>query len=210
MKTSFSTKGKLIIAGLVTLTIGVTSLVWAQSHSGSMDHTTADHNPMGHHIFGGGKMHGADGSGHDEVNMPGLRGINATGEEFAELAAIFRNFETITREVINLPNGIRTATRSSDEDVMNLLVSHVLGMIRRVEEGDDPQIEIQSPTLDILFVQGKEIKTDIDVTDEGIVVTQTSDNPELVAALQKHAIEVSAMADHGMEAVHKMMMQRGH
>ena len=142
--------------------------------------------------------------------MPGLRGINATGEESAELAAMFRSFETITREVINLPNGIRTATRSSDEDVMNLLVSHVLGMIRRVEEGDDPQIEIQSPTLDILFVQGKEIKTDIDVTDEGIVVTQTSDNPELVAALQKHAIEVSAMADHGMEAVHKMMMQRGH
>ena len=165
---------------------------------------------MGHHIFSGGKMHGADRSGHDEVNMPGLRGINATLEESAELAAMFRNFETITREVINLPNGIRTATRSSDEDVMHLLVSHVLGMVRRVEEGDDPQIEIQSSTLDIFFVKGKEIKTDIDVTDEGIVVTQTSDNPELVAALQKHAIEVSAMVDHGMEAVHKMMMQRGH
>jgi hypothetical protein len=175
-----------------------------------MDHNTADNKAMGHHIFSGGKMHGADGSGHDEVNMPGLRGINATLEESAELAAMFRNFETITREVINLPNGIRTATRSSDEDVMHLLVSHVLGMVRRVEEGDDPQIEIQSSTLDIFFVKGKEIKTDIDVTDEGIVVTQTSDNPELVAALQKHAIEVSAMADHGMEAVHKMMMQRGH
>ena len=210
MKISFITKGKLIIAGLVTLTIGVTGFVWAQNHSGSMDHNTADNKAMGHHIFSGGKMHAADGSGHDEVNMPGLRGINATLEESAELAAMFRNFETITREVINLPNGIRTATRSSDEDVMHLLVSHVLGMVRRVEEGDDPQIEIQSSTLDIFFVKGKEIKTDIDVTDEGIVVTQTSDNPELVAALQKHAIEVSAMADHGMEAVHKMMMQRGH
>ena len=210
MKILFITKGKLIIAGLVTLTIGVTGFVWAQNHSGSMDHNTADNKAMGHHIFGGGKMHGADGSGHDEVNMPGLRGINATLEESAELAAMFRNFETITREVINLPNGIRTATRSSDEDVMHLLVSHVLGMVRRVEEGDDPQIKIQSSTLDIFFVKGKEIKTDIDVTDEGIVVTQTSDNPELVAALQKHAIEVSAMADHGMEAVHKMMMQRGH
>ena len=210
MKISFITKGKLIIAGLVTLTIGVTGFVWAQNHSGSMDHNTADNKAMGHHIFSGGKMHGADGSGHDEVNMPGLRGINATLEESAELAAMFRNFETITREVINLPNGIRTATRSSDEDVMHLLVSHVLGMVRRVEEGDDPQIEIQSSTLDIFFVKGKEIKTDIDVTDEGIVVTQTSDNPELVAALQKHAIEVSAMVDHGMEAVHKMMMQRGH
>ena len=165
---------------------------------------------MAHHMFGGGQMHGADGTGHDEVNMPGLRGKNATSEESGELATMFRNFETITREVTNLSNGIRTATRSTDEEVMNQLVSHVTGMIARVEEGDDPQIRIQSPTLDVFFVRGDEIETDIDVTDEGIVVTQTSDDPELVAALQKHAAEVSAMAERGMEAVHEMMMGGNH
>ncbi len=155
-----------------------------------------------------GAHHGADGTGHDEVIMPGLRGLNATPEESAELATLFRHFETLTREVENLPDGIRTVTRSSDEAVMEVLVSHVVGMIGRVEAGDDPQIFIQSPTLDIFFVRGDGIETEIDITDAGIVVVQTSDDPELVEALHLHAAEVSDMADRGMAAVHDMMMQR--
>ncbi|NNE78873.1 MAG: hypothetical protein HKN18_01250 [Silicimonas sp.] len=152
--------------------------------------------------------HGADGTGHDVFTMPGLRGLNASEEESAELALMFRNFDTLSREVSNLPNGIRTVTSSSDEAVMDVLVSHVTGMIDRVENGDDPQIMIQSPTLDIFFLRGDEIETEIEVTDAGIVVLQTSDSPELVEALQIHAAEVSAMAEQGMHAVHQMMMQR--
>lgn len=157
----------------------------------------------------GGHMHGADGMGHDEVNMPGLRGANATDQESAELAVMFNNFKTLSREVENLPDGIRTVTRSSDPDVMAALVSHVSGMIGRVENLDDPQIFIQSPTLDIFFQRGDKIETTIDVTDEGVVVVQTSADPEVVTALQVHAGEVSAMAERGMEAVHEMMMARG-
>ena len=152
--------------------------------------------------------HGADGTGHDEARMPGLRGENATDAESQELAIMFRNFQTITREVDTLPNGIRTVTRSSDEAVMDTLISHVVGMIERVETGDDPKIFIQSPTLDIFFERGDRIETSIDVTDDGIVVVQTSDDPALVEALQTHAAEVTAMADQGMHAVHQMMMNR--
>ncbi|WP_253913359.1 hypothetical protein [Pseudoruegeria sp. HB172150] len=163
---------------------------------------------FGHGMGGGMHGHGADGTGHDEVTMPGLRGLNATPEESADLAVMFRNFPTISRQVTNLPNGIRTVTRSSDEAVMEVLVNHVTGMIGRVESGDDPQIFIQSPTLDIFFERGDLIDTEIDVTDEGIVVVQTSEDPELVEAMHTHAAEVSAMADRGMQAVHEMMMQR--
>jgi hypothetical protein len=162
---------------------------------------------MSQHMSGGGHMHGADGTEHDEINMPGLHGKNATPEESAELAVMFRNFGTITREVTNLPNGIRTVTRSSDEEVMNQLVSHVFGMIRRVEDKDDPKIIIQSRTLDIFFQRGDKIESEIELTDEGIVVTQTSQDTELVVALQEHAAEVTDMADRGMEAVHEKMMQ---
>lgn len=153
-------------------------------------------------------MHGADGTGHDEVNMPGLQGLNATPEESAELAVMFRSFKTITRQVTNLPKGIRTITKSSDEKVMANLVSHVTGMIGRVENKNDPKITIQSPTLDIFFARGDGIHSEIEITDEGIVVVQTSDDPEVVAALQIHAAEVSDMANRGMEAVHEMMMKR--
>jgi hypothetical protein len=160
------------------------------------------------HMNGPGHGHGG-GMMHDEVAMPGLRGENASPDESGELAVMFANFDTITREVENLPNGIRTVTRSSDPEVMDVLVSHVVGMIDRVGRKDDPQIIIQSPTLDAFFLLGDEIRSDIDVTDAGLVVVQTSENPDLVAALQVHAAEVSAMADRGMAAVHEMMMQRG-
>ncbi len=146
---------------------------------------------------------------HDEVNMPGLKGANATPEESAELAVMFNNFKTLTRSVTNLPNGIRTVTSSSSPEVMAALTSHVSGMIGRVETLDDPKIIIQSPTLDIFFQRGKGITSTIDITDEGIVVVQTSDDPEMVTALHTHAGEVSDMAARGMQAVHEMMAKRG-
>ena len=152
--------------------------------------------------------HSTNGMGHDIKNMPGLRGANASQAESDELAVMFENFDTISREVTNLPNGIRTVTRSSDEAVMAVLVSHIIGMIDRVERGDDPQIFIQSPTLDILFLNGAEMQSQIDVTDEGIVVVRTSTDPDVVAALHTHAAEISDMADRGMQAVHEAMMQR--
>lgn len=159
-------------------------------------------------MHGHGHMHGADGTGHDMVNMPGLQGENATAEESAELALMFQRFQTLSREVENLPNGIRTVTRSSDPEVMEALVSHTVGMIDRVGQMNDPKIFIQSPTLDIFFARGDRIQSEVDVTDEGVIVVQTSDDPEVVAALHIHAAEVTAMVEQGMHAVHQMMMQR--
>ena len=139
--------------------------------------------------------------------MPGLRGANASQAESDELAVMFENVDTITRQVTNLPNGIRTVTRSSDEDVMAVLVSHIVGMVDRVERGDDPEIFIQSPTLDILFANGADMHSQINVADEGIVVVRTSTDPDVVAALHIHAAEVSDMVDRGMQAVHEAMAQ---
>lgn len=175
--------------------------------AGGMYLAMSPHNGMTHHSGMAGH-HGA-GMLHDEANMPGLRGENATVEESAELALLFRSFDTITREVENLPKGIRTVTRSSDSAVMDALVNHSVGMIDRVGQMDDPQILIQSPTLDIFFLHGNEILSDISVEDEGLVVVQTSDNPEIIEALQKHAAEVTAMTERGMQAVHEMMAADG-
>ena len=137
--------------------------------------------------------------------MPGLRGLNATEQESAEIAQMFRAFPTLTRTVENLPDGIRTLTESTDPQTRDALVSHVTGMIARVEAGDDPQIFIQSPTLDILFDRPGAITTSMEVTENGIAVIQTSTDPEIVAALQVHAAEVSDMAARGMQAVHERM-----
>lgn len=160
------------------------------------------------HGMGGAHGHGPHGGGHDMATMPGLRGLDATPEESAELAVMFRNFQRISREVTNLPDGIRTVTFSEDPELMSVVTSHVTGMIARVEEGRDPQVFIQSPTLDILFERRDRIETEIETTEAGVVVTQTSDDPEVAAALQTHAAEVTAMVDRGMAAVHEAMMRR--
>jgi len=165
--------------------------------------------PVAAQMMGGGHMHGPDGMGHDMSRMPGLQGENATPQESAELALMFQRFQTMSREVEILPNGIRTVTRSSDREVMDALVSHVVGMIDRVGQKDDPKIFIQSPTLDIFFARGDRILSEIDVTEAGVIVTQTTEDPELVAAMHTHAAEVTAMVEQGMHAVHMMMRRAG-
>jgi len=156
----------------------------------------------------GAHSHGANGTGHDTVRMPGLRGENATDAESEELAILFREFQSMSREVTNLPDGIRAVTTADNADLMAVLTSHVTKMIDRVHADDDPKIIIQSPTLDIFFLRGDEIVTDIDIAENAITVVQTSENSEVVAALQAHAEEVTRMVDQGMEAVHVMMMER--
>jgi len=179
----------------VALSVGTCGASLAQTAGGMMQ-------GPGHH------RHGADGTGHDMATMPGLRGLDATAEESAELAVLFRNFPGLNREVELLEDGIRSYTWSEYPALAAVLVSHVGGMIQRVEEGRDPQVFIQSPTLDILFARRDTITTEIETTDEGVWVTQTSTDPEVVAALQTHAGEVSDMAARGMQAVHEMMMRR--
>lgn len=202
-KKSFQYK---ILVGFILL-LSVSAISFAALGSKTIT-KMAGYITSGEYMLAARQMHGANGQGHDEIIMPGLKGENATLEESEELAIMFQNFDKITRKVENLPNGIRTVTHSSDEAVMAKLVSHVVGMIGRVENLDDPKIFIQSPTLDIFFMRGDKIKFEIDVTDNGIIVTQTSNDPELVDALQTHAAEVSDMADRGMQAVHEAMMKR--
>lgn len=113
----------------------------------------------------GRQGHGHSGPTHDEVSLPGLQGANATPEESAELSVLSRSFETLTREVTNLP------------DVMVALISQMTGTIARVEIGENPQNLVQGPTRDIFSARGEGLTSHIQVTNDGIVVVQTSTAP---------------------------------
>lgn len=149
------------------------------------------------------------GSSHNmHGNMSGFMGEDATRQESGELMVMLHHFDVIERSVENLPDGIRTITYSGNPRMMDVIISHVTGMVARMEEGRDPKVGIQSPTLDIIFARRDVIETEIEITDAGIVVTQTSRDPELVEALQVHAAEVSDMVARGMAAVHDMARKR--
>lgn len=152
------------------------------------------------HITHGGGLHE-----HDEINMPGLQGKDTTDQEVNDLKEIFRSHEGISRSVSNLQNGIVTTTEATDEILREAIVSHVSMMVTRLQEGRNPDVIIQSPTLDALFDVYDEIDTEIETTELGVKVIQTSSNPKVVGLLQQHAAEVSDMASRGMEAVHERM-----
>lgn len=169
----------------------------------------ANRYPLEHLVMSG--MHGM-GAGH----MGGMgmghmfKGVDTTPAEEAELRAMFDAHSQITRTVENLPNGIRTVTETTNPELREQLVNHVVGMIDRVDQGRDPKVMIQSLTLDILFKNRALIVTEMEPTETGMIVIQTSDDAETVAALQKHAAEVSDLAARGIVSAQEAMMARGH
>ena len=80
-------------------------------------------------------------------------------------------------------------------------------MTTRMAENKNPEVMIQSPTLTELFKYYDQIETELEATDTGIAVIQTSENPEVVKLLQTHAGEISDMVDRGMLAIHERMMR---
>jgi hypothetical protein len=101
--------------------------------------------------------------------------------------------------VTNLPDGIRTVTESGDPQVAGVLKAHVASMEGRLRDGRD--FNMFSPTLPVLFENKDKIMTRVEATETGIIVTQTSRDPAVVAALQGHAEEVSELVRDGMEAM---------
>lgn len=82
------TRNKLILAALVAGGVGVGAFAFAQSHSGSMDHSTMDHSSMGHgteHVtMDHGAMMSADASV-APVSEPGQGAFAAIAEIVAQL-----------------------------------------------------------------------------------------------------------------------------
>ncbi|MBT6122095.1 MAG: hypothetical protein HOH48_01885, partial [Candidatus Puniceispirillum sp.] len=118
---------------------------------------------------------------------------------------IFRDHKGISRSVTNLPNGIKTTTEAEDAQLRDAIISHVSMMVTRLQDGKNPEVQIQSSTLDKLFDFYDQIETEIELTDLGVTVLQTSSNPAVVKLLQTHAAEVSEMSARGMAAVHARM-----
>jgi hypothetical protein len=141
--------------------------------------------------------------------MMGMNGGSATPAEHSDIRGLFFNHESIKRTVTNLPDGIRTVTESDDPQVAATIKKHVAEMGKRVEEGRDPGLPIETPALHAIFRNNDKIKTAYETTEKGVVVIQTSADATAVKALQDHAAEVTDLAQRGMIAAHEAMMKNG-
>ena len=174
---------------------------------GSGAHSGMGPGMMGHGMGGGPGM-GRGGPGRGSMKGPTQRD-GAVMDEMRVIHSLFANHDSIKRMVTNLPNGIRTVTESDDPEVAATLKEHVATMIQRVGDGRNPNLPIQSPALNAIYANRDKIRTEIEETSKGAVVVQTSDDAATVAALQKHAGEVSDFAREGMPALHNAMAARG-
>ena len=112
-----------------------------------------------------------------------------------KLRKIFRSHKGISRAISNITYDIVTTTKAEDKTLRDAIVSHVSMMMTRLEEGKSPEVIIQSPKLDTLFGVHNEIDTEIELTDTGVKVIQTSSNPREAGLLQAHAAEVSDVSE---------------
>jgi len=115
----------------------------------------------------------------------------------------------IKRTVTNLSDGIRTVTESDDPGVARAIKAHVASMEKRLYEGR--VFNLFSPTIPVLFENRHKIKTVVETTAKGSIVTQTTDDPKVADALQAHALEVNELVRDGMAAMRRNMQARmGH
>jgi hypothetical protein len=114
--------------------------------------------------------------------------------------------DRIDRRVTTLPDGIRTVTESDDPKVAQAIQAHVASMSQRL--GDGREFNLFSTTLPVLFRNRDKIESRVEMTGKGAIVTRTSTDPAIVAALQGHAAEVTELVDDGMVAMRRGMMSR--
>ena len=79
-------------------------------------------------------------------------------------------------------------------------------MSERLKDGRE--FNIFGTTLPVLFANADKIKSTVEMTEKGSVVTRTSTDAKVVTALQGHAAEVTELAQEGMMAMRRGMMTR--
>jgi hypothetical protein len=203
---------------------------------GAMDHGTMDHGapapaPMQHDTAGHmamygpaggmGAMHGGAMQHGPGGGMGGQGGMHGPGGGMGAMYStedpafnadmdlvhnLLMNHRAITRTVVHLTNGVETRTESEYPEVAALIIGHVASMERRMKEGE--VFNLFSHNLPTIFENYDQMATRFDYIQTGVTMVQTSDDPEVVRALQAHAAEVTEMVDEGMIVMMRGMMSR--
>jgi hypothetical protein len=152
--------------------------------------------------FGQGQQHrnrhGSQEKGGVHGQKHGQEGIEADRELFHFL---LDNRDQITREIRTLDNGIQSVTEAKDPELAAKLREHVESMHQRLLTGRG--VHRRDPLFAAIFHHAKEIDLKIEATENGLRVTETSANPEVVKLIQQHAETVSLFLKNGREEVRR-------
>lgn len=197
MKRSLQVAGGAVAAlALGFAVMAATGQPSAMGHAGTQG--------MGHRM-GAGMGHGGHGPMGGPTAMLTRQDANSATDLEVVHDLLFNNTK-IQRSVTKLPDGIRTVTESDDPAVAKSIQAHVASMSQRLQDGRE--FNIFSDTLPVLFENRDKIASRVEMTPKGAVVTRTSADAEVAAALQAHAGEVTELVQDGMVAMRRGMMTR--
>jgi hypothetical protein len=139
--------------------------------------------------------------GMNDMMMPGnMMGPMRTGME------LFMHHSQISRTVTELPNGIHAVTQSNDPQTAALIQAHVGEMYQRLDQKRAFSYPMSSSVPE-MFERSTNYRRTFGATAKGIAVTETADDPAMVAIIRAHAREISGFVRDGMPAMMRGMMQ---
>jgi len=156
----------------------------------------------------------SSGSGSNGVHMMSgrsdnvmMRGglMNVSQRDMSTYMEMFDHHLEIRRNVEQLTNGIRTTTVSYNPRIVGLLHEHVPSMYQHVSDGQE--VRCMSDSLPTMFREAQKYKRQVALIPTGVLVVETSDDPVVLAALRRHADEVSGFVRDGMPAMMRGMMR---
>jgi hypothetical protein len=144
---------------------------------------------------------GMMGGGMMDMMAPGnMSGPMRTG------MALFQRHNQVRRSVTTLPNGIRAVSESDDPQTAELLTEHVASMYQRLDEEQSFPYPM-SRSVSALFAKSTQYHRKLERLPRGIAVTETSEDPQMVALIHAHAREIDGFVADGMPAMMRGMMQ---
>jgi hypothetical protein len=129
---------------------------------------------------------------------------SATQADMSSYMTLFDRHTEIRRTVEVIDGGVRTTTESDAPDLVVQLQAHVSSMYTHLNQ--QAEVTCMSSSLPTLFRDSAGYRRHLTLTADGVVVTETSDDPNLVNAIREHAQEVTGFVHDGMPAMMRGMM----
>lgn len=119
-------------------------------------------------------------------------------EDMMAIRQLLMQHEKISRRVDNLENGVKTWTTSDDPEIAAAIQKHVRQMEERMKERQP--IRQMDPLFRELFENADKVQLEFEDLENGIVVVETSEDPQVVKLIQQHANRaVSEFVEQGMQ-----------
>lgn len=119
-------------------------------------------------------------------------------EDMRPIRQMLMNHEQIDRRVEDLPKGVKTRTTSADPEIAAAIQKHVRQMHKRIK--DKEPIRQMDPLFREIFEHADKIEMHIKDVEGGVVVTEISEDPQVVKLIKQHAHRaVSEFAEQGMQ-----------